>query len=224
VVKTQKPLGSQAGLHSLRHLGCHRQTLAIETPALESKMMVRLSRDSLPFVDHACRWLGFQRLEKIPDPESELTGTEWLCELALKRFESADRAFDSINNRTGVVIGFAGLFNSLLLPSWQKLPLSFRFFSGIIWGSLIALMLFNSLRAFQVTDVEYLPLKRSTAESFLVLTKEAARERWLSNLLDAAKKMEEANNKKASFLRDAIRYLGLQVATLLGVVLIAGVS
>ncbi len=223
-MEIRQNLHVQAGQHSKRLQGSLSQTLATEIQDLESKMVARLSIGRVPLLEYICRWLGFERIQSTPDARSELTDIKWLCELALKRFDAADRAFDVINNRTGVVIGFAGLFNSLLLSSWQKLPFPARYLSGVVWGSLLALMLYNSLRAFQVTDVDNLPLKRSTADSFLSLSEEDARERWLANLLDAAERMENANNLKASYLREAIRYLGLQVATLLGIILVAGVS
>ncbi len=85
----------------------------------------------------------------------------------MKRLESAHRDYDTINTRSGVVIGFAGVFNSLLLPTWIALPKIARVYSGFAWLFIALLMLFFAFSAYQVAEVESIPLKRKTVETYL---------------------------------------------------------
>ena len=46
--------------------------------------------------------------EHFENSEGSLPCSEWLCGLALKRFENADNVFDALNNRAGLLIGYSG--------------------------------------------------------------------------------------------------------------------
>ena len=146
---------------------------------------------------------------------------KWISEITLKRLESSHRDFDTINTRSGVVIGFAGLFNTLLIPSWEKLSPCLRYQSGLVWLYLALAMLYHAFRAYQVTDVESIPILRENAETFISIEEEEARRQFLSDVLDAADSMKRINKKKATYLKVAINYLTLQIAMALVVIILS---
>ncbi len=145
---------------------------------------------------------------------------KWLCDLSMKRLEAAHRDYDTINTRTGVVIGFAGLFNSLLLPTWMKLPPQIRFYSGLAWLLFALIMLFCAFWAYQVTQVEGIPLKRRTVESYLEKSESDSRLQFVSDVLIAADRMATVNRRKALRLSLAITTLALQIFLSLSVIIL----
>jgi hypothetical protein len=149
---------------------------------------------------------------------------KWLCEISMKRLEASHRDYDTINTRSGVVIGFAGLFNSLLLPTWVRLPKHIRLFSGFAWLILALLMLFFAFSAYQVAQVEGIPLKRKTVECYLERSESESRLQFVSDVLIAADRMAKVNQRKALYLSFAITALSLQIILSLGVIILGLMS
>lgn len=148
----------------------------------------------------------------------------WLCEISVKRLEASHRNYDTINTRSGVVIGFAGLFNSLLLPTWFQLPKQIRFFSGFAWLFIALLMLLFAFSAYQVAQVEGIPLKRNTVECYLERSESESRLQFISDVLIAADRMTKVNQRKALYLSFAITALSLQIILSLGVIILGRMS
>jgi hypothetical protein len=145
---------------------------------------------------------------------------KWLCEISLKRLESAHRDYDTINTRSGVVIGFAGVFNSLLLPTWIALPKIARIYSGFAWLFIALLMLFFAFSAYQVAEIESIPLKRKTIESYLDRPEHESRLQFISDVIVAADRMAMVNQGKAMYLGRAITALSLQIFLSISVIIL----
>lgn len=155
--------------------------------------------------------------------DSILAANEWLCGLALKRFENADKVFDVLNNRAGLLIGYSGIFSPFVVPALQRLPFHQRqLFAVLLILSFILTAIF-SLRAMQVVEVNLLPLKRDTANKYLSQPLENSQQEFLSNLLDASERNEKANLRKAHHLRISIICIGLQVLISLIIILFSTV-
>jgi hypothetical protein len=148
------------------------------------------------------------------------THTNFLCEIALKRLEAVHKDFDLLNARAGIVIGFSGLFNSLLLPSWEKLESSLKAWYGFAWILIILFMLFNAFSAYQVTQVESIPLRVDAFRRLHDMDEEDARLQFASNVIDASEKMSAINKKKAGYLKVAIFSLSVQICLSILVVII----
>lgn len=164
-----------------------------------------------------------ESLDTLEKEAKNVDQVKWLCEISMKRLEAANRDFDTINTRAGVVIGFAGLFNSLLIPSWSQLPKSLRFSSGIAWLAMVMIMLYFAFSAYRVSQVESIPLKRQTIERYLASSDAGARLQFMSDAIQAADRMMKVNHRKSSHLGIAIVTLALQVflsllVTILGLV------
>jgi hypothetical protein len=159
------------------------------------------------------------------EPEDEASPrTKWLCETALKRLEATQRDFDTINARTGVVIGFSGLFNSLLLQSWGRLDQGWKFPTGIGLICTAGFMLVFAFLAYKVTKIENMPLRQSTREKYYVLTDEQARDQFTSDCIIAADRNDMINNRKAYHLNIAIFALAIQILLSVIVIINAGLS
>jgi hypothetical protein len=145
---------------------------------------------------------------------------KWLCEISMRRLESAHRDYDTINTRSGVVIGFAGVFNSLLLPTWITLPKIARVYSGFVWLFMALLMLFFAFSAYQVAEVESIPLKRKTVETYLEIPEYESRLQFISDVIVAADRMAIVNQRKAMYLGRAITALSLQIFLSISVIIL----
>lgn len=150
--------------------------------------------------------------------------TKWLCETALKRLEATQRDFDTLNSRSGVVIGFAGLFNSLLLPSWARLDQNWKVPTGLGWIATAGLMLFFAFSAYKVTKIENMPLRRNTREEYYALTDEQARDQFTSDCIVAADRNEMTNKLKAYDLKIAIYALAVQIILSIIVIILGGLA
>ena len=162
-----------------------------------------------------------QELNLRAMPMSEASSqAKWLCEIALKRLEAVHKDFDMINARAGIVIGFAGLFNSLLLPSWEKLCPALKVWSGTAWILIALFMLYNAFSAYQVTQVESIPLRVDAFKRLHNMEDEDARYQFASNVIDASDRMSATNMKKAGCLKTAILSLSIQIFLSLIVVIV----
>ena len=149
--------------------------------------------------------------------------TKWLCDLAIKRLEGLHKDFDTLNGRAGSIIGYAGLFNTLLLPSWQKIDKSLRPPIGIAWLCLVFLMLVFAYDAYRVMTVYSLPAKRESIEKFnLMDDEEEARLQFISATVDASENMSKVNARKAYSLKLSILFFGLQILLSVFVIIVAG--
>lgn len=146
---------------------------------------------------------------------------QWIGEAVLKRFEASHKDFDTLNTRAGAVIGFSGLFNSILIPSWQTLDLQWRFISGYFWIVIVALMLFFAFCAYQVASVESMPIQRHTIDRFLDYDDEdIARLEFISNLTDSCERMSRQIRIKSYYLKISISFFGIQIFASLLLVLL----
>jgi len=152
-----------------------------------------------------------EALDTLEHETANIDQVKWLCEISMKRLEATHRDYDTINTRAGVVVGFAGLFNSLLIPSWSQLPKSLRFSSGIAWLTMVMLMLYFAFSAYRVSQVESIPLRRQTIERYLASSEEGARLQFMSDAIQAADRMMKVNHRKSTYLGIAIVTLALQV-------------
>ena len=149
--------------------------------------------------------------------------TKWLCDLAIKRLEGLHKDFDTLNGRAGSIIGYAGLFNTLLLPSWQKIDKSFRPPIGIAWLCLVLLMLAFAYDAYRVRNVYSLPAKRESMDRFNLEDEEKARAEFISATVDASEKMSKVNARKSYSLKLSILFFGIQIILSVFVIIFAGI-
>lgn len=149
--------------------------------------------------------------------------TKWLCDIVMKRLEALHKDFDTLNGRAGSIIGYAGLFNSLLLPSWQKIDKAWRLPIGITWLSLVVLMLAFAFGAYQVTTVRGLPARAETIERLNAMEEEEARLQFISNTVDASEEMSKKNKWKAYLLKVSIACFGLQIILAVMIIIISGI-
>lgn len=149
--------------------------------------------------------------------------TKWLCDLAIKRLEGLHKDFDTLNGRAGSIIGYAGLFNTLLLPSWQKIDKSYRPPIGIAWLCLVLLMLAFAYDAYRVRNVYSLPAKRESMDRFNLEDEEKARAEFISATVDASEKMSKVNARKSYSLKLSILFFGIQIILSVFVIIFAGI-
>jgi hypothetical protein len=159
--------------------------------------------------------------EHLENKHCSSDSIEWLCSLALKRFESADKVFDALNNRAGLLIGFSGLFSPFVIQALQGLPIHQRQISASILILMFMLSSQFSIRAIQVVEVDIMPLKRETADKYLSQSIDYSKQEFLSNLLAASESNEKVNQKKAMLLRKAVACIGFQVFVSLAIILFA---
>jgi len=148
--------------------------------------------------------------------------SKWLCDLATKRFEGLHRDFDTLTSRAGSIIGYAGLFNTLLLPSWLKIDKIFRLPIGVVWLCLSGLMLVFAFSAYQVRTVYSLPAKHKTINELYLMDEEDARARYISATVDASEKMSDVNKRKAYLLKVSVACFGFQIILAVAVIIISG--
>jgi hypothetical protein len=160
--------------------------------------------------------------EEITDEASPRT--KWLCDIALKRLEATHRDFDTINARSGVVIGFSGLFNSLLLQTWSKLDQNWKLPTGLILIAAAGFMLFFAFLAYKVTNIQNIPLLKTTRVRYYGWTDEDARDQFTSDCIDAADRNDKINNDKAYHLNIAIFALAIQILLSVIVVVLGGLA
>lgn len=157
--------------------------------------------------------------EHLDNDNGSLASIEWLCGLALRRFENADKVFDVLNNRAGLLIGYSGLFSPFVIQALQRLPIQQR----QIFASILILIFMQtsyfSIRAMQVVEVDIMPLKRETADKYLSLPLEDSQREFLSNVLAASERNEKVNQRKAMLLRKAMVFIGIQVFVSLAIIL-----
>jgi hypothetical protein len=157
--------------------------------------------------------------EHLENDHGSFDSIEWLCGLALKRFESADKVFDVLNNRAGLLIGFSGLFSPFVIQALQRLPIQQRQISASILILIFMLTSYFSIRVIQVVEVDIIPLKRETADKYLTQPLEDSKQEFLSNLLAASERNEKVNQRKAMLLRKAVVCIGFQVLVSLAIIL-----
>jgi hypothetical protein len=150
--------------------------------------------------------------------------TKWLCDIALKRLEATQKDFDTLNSRSGVVIGFAGLFNSLLLPSWARLDQNWKVPTGLGWIATAGFMLFFAFSAYGVREIDNIPLLKATRVRYYALTDEDARDQFTSDCIQAADRNERRNNLKAYDLKIAIYALAVQIILSIIVIILGGLA
>ena len=76
-----------------------------------------------------------------------------------------------------------------------------------------------SIRAMQVVEVDYLPLKRETADKYLSQPLEVSQQEFLSNVIAATERNEKINHRKAMLLRKSVICIGMQVFVSLTIIL-----
>lgn len=151
------------------------------------------------------------------DPEDIKDQLPWVSELALKKFDYADKSFDTINNRAGIVIGWAGLLTSVFLPGLAGLPQHLKILILAFWVVPFAAMLCFGYRAFAVTKIKPLPITVDTLEDETALPD--SRARMVRMVLQAAEENERAGRRKAANLMNAIRCFAIQM-----IILVASVT
>lgn len=135
----------------------------------------------------------------------------WISELALKKFDYADKSFDTINARAGIVIGWAGLLTSMFLPGVGVLPRQVRFAIVGLWIIPFVAMLYFGYRAFSVARIKPLPITEATLEEDTALPVPGPRAGMVRRVLQAAEANEDASRKKATALMHAIRFFAIQM-------------
>lgn len=143
----------------------------------------------------------------------------WVSELAIRKFEYADRAFDTCNSRAGSVIGFAGVLTAIAIPSLKALPLVIRILLFIPWFISFSAMLFFAWQAYRVSTLQGLPFSRATMEHLGTLSNVDARKQALATLVAAAEDNESIVRKKVAFLAKAIIYFAIEILLLMMIVL-----
>jgi hypothetical protein len=147
----------------------------------------------------------------------------WISELALKKFDYADKSFDTINTRAGIVIGWAGLLTSVFLPGLGGLSQQVKVLVVAIWAFPFAMMLYFGYRAFSVARIKPLPITDDTLEEATALPNTDSRARMVRMVLQAAEANEDAGRKKAKDLMIAIRCFAVQMLILISSLILSSV-
>ena len=152
-------------------------------------------------------------------PEDIKDQLPWVSELVLKKFDYADKSFDTINSRAGIVIGWAGLLTSVFLPGLSGLPQQVKNLILAFWAIPFAAMLYFGYRAFAVAKIKPLPITDDTLEDACALTD--SRARMVRMVLQAAEANESAGRRKATHLMNAIRCFAIQMFVLVASVILS---
>lgn len=91
----------------------------------------------------------------LPAPPQSLPGIGFLLQLAEKRLEAQDRAFDAINTRAGSLFGFSSLLLAAAQPVLSPLAKDSlgRYGFSALYLALWGFMAFNCWRAFRVSKL-----------------------------------------------------------------------
>lgn len=143
----------------------------------------------------------------------------WVSELAIRKFEYADRAFDACNSRAGSVIGFAGILTAIAIPSIKTLPSVIKILLFAPWFISFSAMLFFAWQAYRVSTLQGLPFSLATMDHYGTLSNVDARKQALTTLVAAAEHNESIVSKKAALLNKAIICFAIEVLLLMMIVL-----
>lgn len=143
----------------------------------------------------------------------------WVSDLAIRKFEYSDRAFDTCNSRAGSVIGFAGIVTAVAIPSIRTLPSVVKILLFTPWFISFSAMLIFAWQAYRVSTLQGLPFSLATMEHLGTLSNVDARKQALTTLVAAAEDNESIVRKKAALLNKAIICFAIEVLLLMMVVL-----
>lgn len=131
------------------------------------------------------------------DVESQLP---WISEVALKKFDYADRAFDTINTRPGVVIGWASLLTAVFFPALDRLPVPNKAIVLVLWSIPFFCMTHQGYMAFSVANLKVLPVTEDSLEELTSSSNLLARATVIRKIVKASEINEKACSDKAKFL------------------------
>lgn len=141
--------------------------------------------------------------ETSGDVESQLP---WISEVALKKFDYADRAFDTINTRAGIVIGWSSLLTAIFFPALDRLPILNKAIVLISWSLPFFCMMHQGYMAFSVANLKALPLTEVSLDELISLSNLEARSKVIMEIVTASELNEAACIKKARYLKNAIKW------------------
>jgi hypothetical protein len=151
----------------------------------------------------------------MSNPEDEVKEQlPWISEVALKKLDASDRAFDAINNRAGVVIGWAGLLTSVFMPALKNLPTTLRASILTIWVFPFLLMLYHGYRAYAVAKLKPVPITDHMLDEFTSKPPVEARAEMIRMIVQASEYNELSAFNKAFHLRKSINYFAIQLIIL----------
>lgn len=145
------------------------------------------------------------------DVESQLP---WISEVALKKFDYADRAFDTINTRAGVVIGWASLLTAIFFPALDRLPVLNKAIVLVLWSIPFFCMTHQGYMAFSVASLKALPVTEDSLGELTSTSNLLARATVIRKIVKASEINEKACSDKAKFLKNAIKWFYCQLVVL----------
>lgn len=148
-------------------------------------------------------------------PEDEVKKQlPWISEVALKKLDASDRAFDTINSRAGVVIGWAGLLTSVFIPALKGLPVTLRAIILSIWLIPFLLMLYHGYRAYSVAKLKPVPITDRLLGQLTSKPEIEARAEMIRMIVLASESNEKSASIKAYHLGKSISYFAIQLLIL----------
>ena len=135
----------------------------------------------------------------------------WISEIALKKFDYADRAFDTINARAGVVIGWAGLLTAIFFPALGRLPVPARSLVLVFWSIPFAGMIQQGYRAYTVARLKALPISYNSLQDLTSSSSIDARASIIAKIVVSSEINEQACLEKAKHLANAINLFVVQL-------------
>jgi hypothetical protein len=146
---------------------------------------------------------------------------DWISAVAIKKFENAERAYDVLNNRAGLVIGWSGLLTATFLPTIQLLPSLGRLTVLSIWSVSFACMIYNGYKAFSVQGRKIMPLSSGSLSMLTSLPSLEARAKLIKQIVLASELNEKTCGQKAIYLDRAIKLFAFQLLLLITTIVIA---
>jgi len=145
----------------------------------------------------------------------------WISEVVLKKFDNAERAFDTINNRAGLVIGWSGLLTASFLPALQRLSAFGKLIVLSVWGCSFACMIYNGYRAFSIANLKLLPIRSKSLVELTSLSSLEARAKLIKQIVVSSEINEQTCAKKAIYLDRTIKLFTFQLLFLMTALIVS---
>jgi hypothetical protein len=146
------------------------------------------------------------------DVESRLP---WISEVALKKFDYAERAFDTINTRAGVVIGWASLLTAIFFPALLRLPFIGKSIVLSLWAFPFFIMMYQGYLAYTVASLKAIPVTEDSLPELTSASNLDAHSAVIVKIVIASEINEKACSEKAKHLKRAISWFYCQLITII---------
>ncbi|SEL83881.1 hypothetical protein SAMN05444354_1092 [Stigmatella aurantiaca] len=164
-------------------------------------------------------------VEPVPTPREEKIDEETikvLVDLAIRRHDQLEKAYDTLNTRVGVIFGFSGFIAAAFFKSTELLPDKWiQIFACIVFASTVVALAWQCRQAFGVAEVRGLPPPDVLARDFAYGAPLDLRLQLIRTLTTDFDENLSIYTRKANRLQAAIRLMFVQTALILAVFVVA---